>query len=179
MKISNHLVLSSGVLATLGLALASGAQAQQAAPPADAAPGLEFAFEEIVTLGPIVKVGPTARGGRTIIPITGGSFSGPEIRGEVMPGGWDWQLLRNDGCTELEADYMLRTHDGTVINVLNKGVACPPAAGEASAGVRTVAVFEAPIGAYDWMSKSAFVGMLVPYESPGGPAVKIRFYRVR
>ena len=176
MKISNHLARSSGMLATLGLALASGAQAQQAAPPADAAPGLEFAFEEIVTLGPIVKVGPTARGGRTIIPITGGSFSGPKIRGEVMSGGWDWQLLRSDGCTELAADYMLRAEDGTVINVVNTGVACPSAAG--APAVRTMAVFEAPAGKHDWLSKAAFVGMLVPHQSPDGPAVKIRFFRV-
>ena len=175
MKIGNPMMQSLGVLATLVLAPA--AQAQQAAPPADAAPGLEFAFEEIVTLGPIVKVGPTARGGRTIIPITGGSFSGPKIRGEVMPGGWDWQLLRADGCTELEADYMLRTHDGTVINVLNKGVACPPGPGVTP--LRTMAVFEAPTGKHDWLSKSAFVGVIVPYQAPGGPAVKIRFYRAR
>ena len=144
--------------------------------PDDGAPRLEFAFEEIVTLGPVTPVGKTALGGRTIIPITGGSFAGPKIKGAVLPGGWDWQLLRSDGCTELAADYMLRAEDGTVINVVNTGVACPPAAG--APAVRTMAVFEAPAGKHDWLSKAAFVGMLVPHQSPDGPAVKIRFFRV-
>jgi hypothetical protein len=90
-----------------------------------------------------------------------------------MAGGWDWQLLRADGCTELEADYMLRADDGTVINVINKGVACP------NQPVRTLAVFEAPVGKHDWLSKAVFVGMLVPDRTAPGPAVKIRFYRVR
>ena len=52
MKIGNPMMQSLGVLATL--ALAPAAQAQQAAPPADAAPGLELAFEEIVKLGPVI-----------------------------------------------------------------------------------------------------------------------------
>ena len=143
----------------------------------ETAPTLEFAFEEIVTLGPAAPVGKTGHGGRTIIPITGGSFSGPNIRGEVIPGGWDWQLLRSDGCTELEANYMLRAEDGAVINVMNKGVACPPGPGVTP--LRTMAVFEAPVGKHDWLSKSAFIGVIVPYQAPGGPAVKIRFYRAR
>lgn len=158
------------------LLFAPGIGAQQAASD-DAAPTLEFAFEEIVTLGPVTSVGKTAQGGRTIIPITGGSFTGPDIRGEVMPGGWDWQLHRSDGCTELEADYMLRADDGTVINVVNRGVACPPGPGVVP--LRTMAVFEVPTGKHDWLSKSAFVGVLVPHQSENGPAVKIRFYRVR
>jgi hypothetical protein len=138
---------------------------------------MEFAFEEIVTLSPATAVGKTGHGGRTSIPITGGSFAGPQIRGVVMPGGWDWQLQRSDGCTDLHADYMLRTYDGTVINVVNKGVACPPGSG--APPLRTMAVFETPTGKHDWLSKSAFVGVLAPYAAPGGPAVKIRFYRAR
>lgn len=169
----NHLAAVSGAFAALACAPSAAAQGA----PDDAAPVLEFAFEEIVTLGPATHVGKTGHGGRTIIPITGGSFAGPNIRGEVVPGGWDWQLQRSDGCTELEADYMLRTEDGTIINVLNKGVACPPAPGVPP--LRTMAVFEAPTGEHDWLSKSAFVGVIVPYQAPSGPAVKIRFYRAR
>ena len=73
------------------LAALAVAPAAAAPPPApgDTAPSLEFAFEEIVTLGPPENIGTTGHGGRTIIPITGGSFSGPNIRGKVVPGGWD------------------------------------------------------------------------------------------
>lgn len=142
-------------------------------------PKLEFLFEEIVTLGPVVQMGDTSTGGRTIIPITGGQFEGPKLRGAVMPGGWDWQLHRPDGCTVIEADYFLRTDDGVVINILNKGIACPPNANPEGTPMRTVAVFEAPKGKYDWMNKAAFVGVLALHESPDkSPAVKIRIYRL-
>lgn len=37
----------------------------------------------------------------------------------MLPGGADWQLLRHDGVTELEARYILRTDDGALIYVSN------------------------------------------------------------
>jgi hypothetical protein len=166
--------------ALLAVALASGAAAQPQ-PPAfsSAEPSLEFAFEEMVTLGAAIAPGKTGRGGRTMIPITGGTFEGPGIRGTILPGGWDWQLQRVDGCGEVEADYFLKTDDGVVINILNRGAICPPAAGTPFT-VRTHPLFEAPIGKYDWLNKSAFIGTLEPTKAPdGGPAVKIRIYRVR
>ena len=96
-----------GGIATFALGvtiLGSGAAGQESPPPA-----LEFAFAETVTLGKVVEVGKTVRGERRIIPITGGHFEGPRIKGEVMPGGWDWQLTRADGCTDVKADYFLKT----------------------------------------------------------------------
>jgi hypothetical protein len=160
------------------MALGAGALSLAAPVAAQEAPALEFVFEEIVTLGQATSPGDTARGGRLIIPITGGTFEGPGIKGEVMPGGWDWQLRRADGCTDVEADYFLRTDDGVVINVVNKGVICPGEGG-AFPAVRTHPVFEAPRGKYEWLSQTAFVGTLEPAPPSAGPAVKIRFYRVR
>jgi len=159
---------------------AFGAGALGVAVPAAAqqAPTLEFVFEETVALGEATSPGDTARGGRLIIPITGGTFEGPGIRGTVMPGGWDWQLRRADGCTEVEADYFLKTDDGVVINVVNTGVICRAESGELGP-VRTHPVFEAPRGKYEWLSQAAFVGTLEPAPPAAGPAVKIRFYRVR
>lgn len=135
-------------------------------------PVLEFVFEEVVSLGQATNPGDTARGGRLIIPITGGTFKG-EINGEVLPGGWDWQLRRADGCTDVVADYFLKTDDGVVINVRNTGAICP------DQPVRTHPVFEAPLGKYDWLAKAAFVGTLEMAADSPVPAVKIRFYRVR
>lgn len=139
-------------------------------------PRLEFAFEEIVTLGPATSLGETPRGRRNMIPITGGTFEGPGIKGTIVPGGWDWQLTRADGCTEIEADYMLETDDGVTINVVNVGVLCPPRDG-APAPVRTQPRFEAPDGKYDWLNRSAFIGTLEMAPEAGGPAVRIRFYK--
>ncbi len=152
--------------------LASGAAAAEAE-----APRLEYAFEELVTLAPGTNVGTTPMGERTIIPITGGTFSGPGLSGTIVPGGWDWQLRRSDGCTSIKADYMLRTDDGIIINVVNTGVLCrDPDGGFVPA--RTHPVFEAPLGKYDWLGKSAFIGTLEPATAPdGGPAVRIKFYK--
>ncbi|MEO6388287.1 MAG: DUF3237 domain-containing protein [Croceibacterium sp.] len=145
---------------------------------AQQAPTLEFAFEEIVTLGTPVAPGDTPRGGRLIIPITGGTFEGPDIKGTVMPGGWDWQLRRTDGCTEVEADYFIKTDDGVVINVLNTGTICTDENGKPMA-VRTHPVLEAPVGKYEWLNKTTFVGTLDGAPASAGPAVRIRLYRVR
>ena len=139
-------------------------------------PRLEFAFEEIVTLGQAIPVGKTSRGTRTIIPITGGTFEGPGIKGTVIAGGWDWQLTRADGCTDVEADYMLKTDDGVVINIVNVGALCSPVAGQPFP-VRTQPRFEAPIGKYDWLNRADFIGTLELATDVEGPAVRIRIYK--
>ncbi len=162
----------------LGLALATATPAA-ATTPADT-PHLIFAFEETVTLGDATSPGRTTMGTRNIVPITGGRFEGPGdgagIRGTIMPGGWDWQLQRADGCWSVRADYMLKTDDGAIINVLNQGALCPPENG-VTKPTRTVALFEPPLGRYQWLGQSAMVGTLDVITDHGQPAVRIRFYR--
>lgn len=165
--------MTGGLVLALLAATAPVRISAQDEPPA---PGLEFAFEEIVTLGQGIPVGETPRGVRNIVPITGGTFEGPGIKGEIVPGGWDWQLTRTDGCTEIVADYMLRTDDGVVINIVNEGVLCPPADGVVRP-VRTYPRFEAPLGKYEWLNSTAFIGTLEMATGLDEPAVKIRIYR--
>jgi hypothetical protein len=71
-------------------------------------PALEFIFSAHVTVDPALDLGDVGKGGRRIVPIKGGDFSGPQMRGQVLPGGADWQVLRSDGTAELEARYTLR-----------------------------------------------------------------------
>lgn len=157
------------------LALLSQAQVLAADPPA---PRLEFAFEELVTLSPAIVPGKTPYGSRNMIPITGGTFEGPGIKGTIVPGGWDWQLVRADGCVDVHADYMLKTDDGVVINVINDGALCRGAAGQPLKPARTSPRFEAPLGKYEWLNQTAFVGTLDVAQGPKGePAVRIRFYK--
>jgi hypothetical protein len=145
------------------------------APAPAAAPTLEFAFEETVNLGPETSVGKTGLGERIIIPIIGGTFSGPGIKGTILSGGWDWQLVRADGCRQIKADYMLLTDDGVAINVVNTGALC----GGQNRVFRTHPVFEAPVGKYQWLSQNTFIGTLdQAKQADGGPAVHIRFYKV-
>ena len=76
-----------------------------------------------VTLAPARHVGHTPQGVRTIIPITGGTFEGPRLRGRILPGGADYQLMSADGQrTELDAIYEIQTDDGTIIRVRNQGL---------------------------------------------------------
>ena len=172
----------NSILAAASLAIGVGAAgsvpaAENAAPAEDTTPTLEFVFEENVTLAKGIPVGETALGKRIIIPITGGTFKGPKINGTIMAGGWDWQLVRADGCTHIKADYMIKTDDGAIINVLNQGFACKDESGK-PIPLRTFPVFEPPLGKYEWLGKHAFVGTLVPSTEGGSPAVKIRFYQV-
>jgi len=149
-----------------------------------AAPTTELALELYVAIAPRVEVGESDDGVRQFIPITGGRFSGDGIRGEVMPGGADWQLRRRDGVVEVNALYSIRTDDGAVIVVDNRGIIVPPppaaaggAAAPAAGYVRTSPRFHAPQGKYDWLNKTVFVGTITP--ATGGGAVIIRVFRVR
>jgi len=76
-----------------------------------------------VTLASARQIGHTPQGIRTIIPITGGTFEGPRLRGRILPGGADYQLTSADGQhTELDAIYDIQTDDGTIIHVRNQGL---------------------------------------------------------
>jgi hypothetical protein len=65
-----------------------------------------------VKLNPALVVGETSHGTRRIIPITGGNFEGPKMKGEILDGGADWQIIRKDGGSELEAHNQNRRWSG-------------------------------------------------------------------
>lgn len=73
------------VLLFLFLFLASIIKAQK--------PELEFVMELRVTCDKAFSAGTNQHGERIVIPITGGTFEGPHIKGSVLPGGADYQLL--------------------------------------------------------------------------------------
>lgn len=59
---------------------------------------------------------------RRIVPILGGRVTGPELNGRVIPGGADFQVLRSETLTELEARYAVETDAGERIYVENYGI---------------------------------------------------------
>lgn len=133
-----------------------------------------------VTIAPVLILGESKRGLRRVIPITGGSFEGPDIHGEVVPGGEDWQLVRPDGVTELYARYLLRTHDGYLIQVINQVTSATRENGESYR--RSVIDLEAPLDSpYAYLNESMYLGTLdVPQslEEDEEPYVIIGFYEL-
>ena len=73
-----------------------------------------------VDLAEVLELGKTSEGQRRMVAILGGSFSG-RIQGKVLPGGADWQLIRNDGIADISARYPLETEKGARIEVRSDG----------------------------------------------------------
>lgn len=132
-------------------------------------PLLEFCFRiSIDVAGGMQELGKTGKGTRRIIPITGGRFEGPNIKGSVVAGGYDWQLLRPDGVIEIDARYLIQTAEGDLITVINTGlrhgsaeVMQRLAKGEevdpSEYYFRSVPVFETANSKYAWLTKSIFI----------------------
>lgn len=140
----------------------------------------EFMWEAHVKIANMIHVGESKRGIRRVIPITGGTFSGPKIKGEVLPGGEDWQLVRPDGDTELNARYLLKTDDGHVIQVINQALIHVGGQG-IPFYCKSVLDLEAPSGSpYDYLNHAIFIGTLeMPKLQPGEePYVLIGVYKL-
>ena len=71
---------------------------------------------------PSQKLGAVPHGIRSIIPVTGGDFEGPRLRGKVLSGGGDWLLLRDDGVLELDLRITLETDDHALIHMTFQGL---------------------------------------------------------
>src|SRR5579862_9020454 len=81
-----------------------------------------------VTVATPQGIGAVPHGTRRTVPITGGDFEGPRLRGFVLPGGSaDWLLLRADGVLELDLRATLRTDDGALISMRSFGLRHGPA----------------------------------------------------
>lgn len=136
-------------------------KAQQIVPPTEAeAPRMEFAFQLYVTLEPEYTVGEVPHGKRVVIPITGGIFEGPKLKGTILPGGADYQYKKDSSSgsrTELEAIYSIKTDDGTIIHVRNTGIFY------LSQDRKEVYFFASPKfeapedGPYAWLNNAVFV----------------------
>ncbi len=158
----DRMIARRGALGLLGMLASGGALAQGAGPLEPNVPLVlprgEFVWEALVELAPTLAMGDGPLGERRMVPITGGVFAGPRIRGRVLPGGADRQLVRRDGVRRLEALYEMQAEDGAIITVLNKVVVAPREGAE-DYRFSTVEV-TAPDGPHAWLNRLAFVGTL-------------------
>jgi hypothetical protein len=171
--------------ASAQLSSPAGEKAGVAAPPA---PELEFALQLKVTLGETYSCGETQHGRRTVIPITGGTFEGPALKGTVISGGADYQLANSAGRTEVEAIYSIKTDDGVYIHVRNRGIIAmgqPSSSGDEGSKpaqpsfyFRCAPQFEAPADSrYAWLNNSLF--LCAPAFDPSFKGIVLNVWRVK
>jgi hypothetical protein len=135
--------------------------------PAIATPTLAHVADLSVEVGPPIVIGETPAGLRRVIPIIGGTVTGPRLSGRVKNCGADFQILRHDDVSELEARYVIETDQGLVY-VVNNGLRHGPkdvmdalARGElvdpALVYFRAVPRFETAVPELQWLTRKIFI----------------------
>jgi hypothetical protein len=84
-------------------------------------PALTHVLHLEVEVAAPVEVGTLSSGLRRVVPIVGGTVSGA-FEGRVLPGGADFQLIRTETETEVEARYLLESDRGELVTVDNRGL---------------------------------------------------------
>lgn len=112
-----------------------------------------------VELGEAKVVGRSPEGILTIIPIIGGTFEGPLLRGRVCPGGADWNIMVSETISHVHAKYWIETEDHAVISVENEGLIDRL---QKDAVIRTTPRFTCDLqGQYAFLASGTFAGELV------------------
>jgi len=102
----------------------------------------------------------TANGGRLIVPISGGTFTGPRLKGTIVPPSGDWVVQRPDGSRVLDMRLLLQTDDGQKIFMSWRGIAYTPPGGTLWA--RIVPMFETASEKNTWLNNVVAVGVYRP-----------------
>jgi hypothetical protein len=139
------------------------------------------------TLGDPQDVGEISAGHRRIVPLTGGTFSGPELRGKLLPGASaDWQIILSDGTALGDIRYTLETEWGDLLYVQSQGVrhGSPEVLARLGRGedvdandytFRTSAKIETAAAGLDWLNKGVFIS--VAGRQPGGVIYEVYLVR--
>jgi len=86
-------------------------------------PRLTFVYRLEATVAPPIDLGPIPQGRRRIIALEAGTFTGPDLKGVLLPGASaDWQVVLPDGTALGDVRYTLQTDDGDVVYVQSRGV---------------------------------------------------------
>lgn len=146
-------------------------------------PKLEHTCTLMVELARIRSMGRGRAGTRRIIPIIGGTVSGPKLSGRILNVGADWQTIFDNGMAELDTRYVMETDDGATIEIINYGYRHGPREVIEAIGrgeqvdpdsyyMRTHARLETGDPRYDWVNKTLFVGTGARNES----SVQVELY---
>ena len=139
-------------LAALAGSDATAAAQQPAASSAPAPLKTEFLMDVIFDVAT-----PQSLGTRRIVPVTGGTFEGPKLKGTALGGGADWIQVRPDGVSELSVRATLKTDDEQLISMAYRGLLLTPKGGEQY--WRTTPIFETGSAKYEWLNKIIAIGV--------------------
>jgi len=134
-------------------------------------PRLTLIYRLEATLGQPIELGDTAQGHHRIAPLTGGTFTGREISGTLIPGASaDWQTILPDGTALGDIRYTLRTEAGALLYVQARSVrhGSPDVLARLSRGedvdpseytFRTTTQIVTGAPELDWLNKGVFVSV--------------------
>ena len=108
----------------------------------------EFLLELLLDVDASIDAGHTR-----IAPVTGGTFSGPGIKGTVH-GGADW-ITQVSGHSSLDVRITLETDDGEFIYMSYTGII---RSGENGRYWRVRPIFQTASEKYDWLNHAVFIG---------------------
>jgi hypothetical protein len=134
-------------------------------------PRLTLVYRLEATLGQPLDLGDGPQGHRRIVPQTGGAFTGPELRGKLLPGASaDWQTIMPDGTALGDIRYTLQTDAGELLYIQSRGVRHGSAEVLARLGrgedvdaseyiFRTSTQIETAAPDLDWLNKGVFISV--------------------
>ena len=136
--------LSAIALAAASMGFSQAASAQTPASDLES----EFLLELLLDVDASIDAGHTR-----IAPVTGGTFSGPGIKGTVH-GGADW-ITQVSGHSSLDVRITLETDDGELIYMSYTGII---RSGENGRYWRVRPIFQTASEKYDWLNHAVFIG---------------------
>ncbi|HVT17509.1 MAG TPA: DUF3237 domain-containing protein [Thermoanaerobaculia bacterium] len=158
-----------------GSGIPTSAETQATAAPAPVADDgqlrSEFLLELVIERGPANSVGSLGVS-RIVVPVAGGTFEGPKLKGTIVAPSGDWIVARPDGSSVLDLRVVLQTEDSQKIYMTARGVAFTQPSGALYA--RNQPVFETGAAKYLWLNNVVAVGVYRPV--PG--KVTYRIYSV-
>jgi hypothetical protein len=128
----------------------------------------EFLLDLVIETGSANVLGAD----RVVVPVSGGTFEGPTLKGTIVSPGGDWIVCRPDGSMALDVRLVLQTDDAQKISMTWRGISYTPPGGTQYA--RILPLFETGAAKYDYMNHLVAVGVNRPM--PG--KVAYRIYRI-
>jgi len=134
-------------------------------------PQLDFLVEVSEILQRPEKRSKKPQNSRRVFNIMSGTFTGPKLKGDVLPGGQYWIRIRPDKVFELDVRSTLLTEDDQVISQCYRGIvlAEPEITSRLRKGesdidssqyyLRTTLIFETTSEKYSWLNQIVTIGI--------------------